>query len=177
MSTEHADLWPGEFRYCPMCGAELVPRPVDARTRMTCTACGWIHYRNPGVGAAAVVFDGEGRVLLVKRGPGAFRAGLWSVPAGYVDYGEDIRAAAARELEEETGLEAEIGDVVWVATNVADPAKVTVGVWFSARVVGGRLRAGDDAVDARYFPVDSLPELAFPTDAEVLASLAGGRAS
>lgn len=176
MSDEHPDLWPGEYRFCPMCGAELAPRTVAGRTRMACSACGWIHFRDPGVGAAAVVFDDEGRILLVKRGPGASRSGLWSMPAGYVDYGEDIREAAARELREETGLEAEIGDVVWVATNVGDPAKVTVGVWFAARVVGGRLRPGDDAVEARYFPVDSLPELAFPTDAEVLAVLAGGKA-
>ncbi len=170
----HPDLWPGEYRFCPMCGTRLVPRSVAGRVRMTCGSCEWVHFRDPGVGAAVVVFDDRGRVLLVRRGPGSSRAGFWSLPAGYVDYGEEIRAAAARELREETGLIAEIGDVVWVSTNFHDPAKVTVGVWFEARVTGGILVAGDDAVEARYFPPGALPELAFPADAEVIAALVGG---
>jgi ADP-ribose pyrophosphatase YjhB (NUDIX family) len=130
-----------------------------------------LHWPNPGVGAAAVVRDAGGRVLLVRRAGGAARAGLWSVPAGFVDAGEEIRAAARRELEEETGLVAEIGEVLQVASNFHDPAKPTVGVWFAARVVGGTLRAGDDADDAGYFPLSALPELAFPTDAVLLGRL------
>jgi ADP-ribose pyrophosphatase YjhB (NUDIX family) len=100
---------------------------------------------------------------------------LWSVPAGFVDYGEEIRRAAARELEEETGLIAEIGEVAHVASNFHDPSKLTVGVWFWGRVVGGRLQAGDDADDVGYFPLDDLPDLAFHTDVELLGSLADRR--
>jgi len=64
-----------------------------------------------------------------------------------------------------------------VASNFHDPAKPTVGVWFAARVVGGELQAGDDAVAAAYFPLDALPALAFPTDETLLAGLraAGSR--
>ncbi len=123
------------------------------------------------MGAAALVFDEARRVLLVRRAAGATRAGLWSVPAGFVDYGEDVRDAAARELEEETGLVAEIGAVVHVASNFHDPAKLTVGIWFSADVTGGRLRAGDDADEVGFFDLDDLPELAFSTDRELLAEL------
>ena len=112
---------------------------------MRCPSCDWIHFRNPGVGAAVVIFDDVGRLLLVKRAEGATRPGFWSIPAGYVDYGEDVREAAARELLEETGLVARIGDVVWVASNFHDPAKLSIGVWFSGEVTGGTLRAGDDA--------------------------------
>jgi ADP-ribose pyrophosphatase YjhB (NUDIX family) len=118
-----------------------------------------------------VVRDEAGRVLLVRRGPEATRAGLWSVPAGFVDAGEEVRAAARRELEEETGLVAEIGEVLQVASNFHDPAKPTVGVWFIARVVGGKLRAGDDADAVGYFALDDLPDLAFPTDAALLGRL------
>jgi 8-oxo-dGTP diphosphatase len=110
-------------------------------------------------------------VLLVRRAPGATRAGRWSIPAGFVDYDEEVHAAAARELEEETGLVAEIGEVLQVASNFHDPAKVTVGVWFAATVVAGTLRAGDDADEVGFFDLGALPELAFPTDAELLARL------
>jgi 8-oxo-dGTP diphosphatase len=111
-----------------------------------------------------VVFDDDDRVLLVRRGPGATRHGLWSVPAGFVDYGEEIRAAAARELLEETGLAADVGDVMFVASNFHDPNKLTVGIWFSGTVTGGTLMAGDDADAVGWFPLDDLPPLAFDTD-------------
>ncbi len=164
-------FWDGEYTYCPWCGAGLEVREVAGSARMACPRCEFVHFRNPGVGAAVVVFDDEGRLLLVKRAPGATRPGKWSIPAGYVDYGEDVRTAAARELEEETGLFADIGKPVFVASNFHDPAKLTVGIWFAGAVTGGSLRAGDDAAEAAYFPLDALPELAFETDRTYLRSL------
>ncbi len=157
-----------------MCRAPLVTRAVGGRDRSACPECSFVHFRNPGVGAAVVIRDDAGRVLMVKRGPGATQAGLWSVPAGFVDYGEEVRAAAARELLEETGLIAEVGEVLHVASNFHDPAKLTVGIWFAGTVVGGELEAGDDAVDAGFYALDELPPLAFETDRELLERLLGG---
>jgi ADP-ribose pyrophosphatase YjhB (NUDIX family) len=119
---------------------------------------------------AGVVIQ-EGEILMVQRGPRVTKSGMWCIPCGYLDYGEEVRAGAAREVVEETGLQVEVGGVLWVATNFHDPAKLTVGIWFEAVVVGGALRAGDDAVDARFFPLDELPTLAFETDAELIARL------
>lgn len=174
--TAHEHAGPPPYAFCPMCAAPLEWRSLGGRPRRACSECGFVHWPNPGVGAAAVVRDPDGRVLLVRRGPGATQAGLWSVPAGFVDPGEEIRAAAQRELEEETGLVAEIGEVLQVASNFHDPAKPTVGVWFSARVVGGALHAGDDADEAGFFSLDGLPDLAFPTDETLLARLRASQA-
>jgi 8-oxo-dGTP diphosphatase len=167
----HTHHWPGEFTYCPHCAARLEDRVVAGKTRKACPECGFVHFRNPGVGAAVVIWDDEGRLLLIKRSARATRPGFWAVPAGYVDYGEDVRAAARRELEEETGLVADVGEVVWVASNFHDPAKLTVGVWFAGTITGGSLRAGDDADDAAFFSLDDLPTLAFDTDVAYLRSL------
>lgn len=168
MTHEH---WPGEFTYCPHCRSELEETQIEGLARMRCPGCGFIHFRNPSLGAAVLVRDDDGRVLMVKRGPDVARPGKWSMPAGFVDYGEDVRDAAARELTEETGLVAEIGDPVFAATNYDDPAKVSICIWFAATVTGGELQAGDDAVDAGFFDLDDTPELAFDTDRNLIARL------
>lgn len=165
------DHWPGEFTYCPHCATELELADVGGRARNTCPACGFVHWRNPGVGAAVVIRDNTGRLLLIRRGQGATQAGLWAVPAGFVDYGEEIGAAAARELEEETGLVADIGDALFVASNFHDPNKLTVGIWFDGTVIGGTLEPGDDADDAGFFALDALPPLAFETDMALIDRL------
>lgn len=167
----HSHAWPGEYTYCPRCATELGREEIGGKERSRCPACGFIHWRNPGVGAAVVVFNEDGELLMVRRGPNATRAGFWSMPAGFVDYGEDVREAAARELLEETGLVAEIGDVVFVASNFHDPAKLTVGTWFSGTVTGGELVAGDDADAVGWFSLDALPPLAFETDEALIERL------
>jgi len=154
-----------------MCATELESVVVARHTRRRCPNCDFVHWRNPGVGAAVVVRDDAGRLLLIRRGPEATKSGLWAIPAGFVDYGEEVKAAAARELLEETGLVAEVGDVVFVASNFHDPAKLTVGVWFAGTVVGGELEPGDDADDAGFFALDDLPALAFETDAALIERL------
>ncbi len=164
-------FWPGEFSFCPMCAGRLVVGRRKGRLRMVCGACGWVHFRDPGVGVAVLLRDDAGRVLLVQRAPGTTQAGRWCIPCGYVDYGEEIRSAAAREVAEETGLECRVGEPVQVSSNFHDPAKLTVGIWFAGTVTGGTLRAGDDAADAGYFDLGDLPDLAFDTDRELLDRL------
>ena len=172
LSATMTKQWPGEFTYCPMCATPLDRRQLNGRLRGVCPSCGYIHWRNPGVGAAVLVRDVAGRVLLIRRAPGSTRPGFWAIPAGYVDYGEDVREAAAREMLEETGLAVEVGEVVFVASNSHDPAKLTVGIWFAGTVTGGLLQAGDDADDVGYFALDELPPLAFETDESLLSTLA-----
>jgi 8-oxo-dGTP diphosphatase len=141
-------------RYCPACGTALVVSGRDP----VCPSCGRVHHRDPKVGAGAVVRDEAGRLLLVRRGiePGL---GLWALPAGFVDAGEDPRETAAREVLEETGLVVEVTDVVDVYTAAGGSASFFLA--FRGAVVGGTLAAGDDATDARFFAADALPELAF----------------
>src|SRR5262245_17777214 len=145
--------------------------------RPSCPACGFVFFANMGVGAAVVVTDDAGRVLLVQRGPGHYGAGLWCLPCGYVEWDEDVREAAAREALEEAGVAVQIGDIVQVTVNRHEPERPTVGIWFPARRPDPTVHpvAGDDAVDARWFDPEALPPLAFPTDAPVLMRLADAR--
>ncbi len=102
-------------------------------------------------------------LLLVRRSNEPY-AGKWALPGGFVDEDEDLSDACARELAEETGLRpsamAQIG--AWGAPG-RDPRGRNVSVAYLA-VVGPEARsarAGDDAAEARWFPVEDLPETAF----------------
>lgn len=153
--------------FCPFCGARFAPALPGPH--LACAACGEITYRNPAVGVAVIVME-QGRILLGRRGRGP-HAGEWCIPCGYVEWDEDLRDAARRELKEETGLEVELGDVYAVHSNFHDREKQTVGVWFVSTVRGGELAAGDDITEVGFFAFDSLPKLAFPSDELVLRSL------
>ncbi len=166
---------PPDFHFCPCCGGPLAERPQGGRLRLVCRDCARILYVNPAVGVAVVVRRGA-EILWGRRRGGPYR-GAWCLPCGYVEWGEEVREAAAREFREETGLTVEVGGLLAAHSNFHDPERLTVGLWFAGRVVGGSLAAGDDLEEVAFFPVARPPgPLAFPTDAQVAAALQAGKA-
>jgi 8-oxo-dGTP diphosphatase len=155
-------------RFCSACGGRLAPGTLHP----ACTSCGRTAFRDPKVGVGAVVLDAQGRLLLVRRGVEPGR-GRWALPAGFVDADEDPRAAAAREVREETGLEVEVGAVVDVYPGAGTGGGASFFVAFEARLVGGVLAAADDVDDAGFFAVDALPPLAFPSTADAVRRVRG----
>ena len=111
----------------------------------------------PCVGA--VVTDGRGRLLLIKRGhePGA---GLWSLPGGRIEPGETDAEALVREMREETGLTVEPGRLIGQVQRPGLAGDVIDIKDYAATVIGGTLRPGDDAADARWVAAEDLGVLA-----------------
>lgn len=165
-----------DMKYCPKCAAKLEWRSTGDRQRPICPACGFVFYRNPVVGAGALV-EKDGRVVLVRRGVEP-KAGYWCLPAGYVEADEMAEAAAVREMQEETGLEIEIDDLLGVYSFGSEP-QTGVLILYSARPVGGQLRAGDDAQEVQTFdPTDMPPDdqIAFHTHLQALRDWRRARA-
>jgi len=163
-----------DWRWCPQCGGALDRVVRGDHPRPRCPACGFTFFASMGVGAAVAVRDAAGRLLLVQRGPGQFGAGRWCFPCGFVEWGEDVAVAARREALEEAGVAVTLGEIVQVATNLHDPSRPTIGIWFAATLVDPTATpvAGDDAVGVAWVDPADPPELAFPTDRALLDRLA-----
>jgi ADP-ribose pyrophosphatase YjhB (NUDIX family) len=144
---------------------------VGDRLRRACTACNFIHFTDPKVGVGVLVME-AGKLLLVKRVM-APEIGKWSIPAGYVDAGEDPRETAVREVLEETNLAVEIGRLVDVYFNreAATQGGASIFILYEATLLGGSLKAGDDAAAAQFFGRDELPELAFTSTLDVVRTI------
>ena len=161
---------PKNFKFCPRCGAPLKKENHHGRIRLVCPNCGFIFYQNP-VPAAGVILRQNHGVLLVKR---KFepRAGQWSLPAGFMEYGETVEETAVRELKEETNLDVRLTRLFGVYTGCDDPRNQAVLIVYEGEIVGGELRPGDDASEVRYFPLGALPEdIAFEAHRQVLEDL------
>ena len=149
-------------RYCPQCAAPLV-------TTDGCDACDWINYIDPKLAVVVLATDDQGRLLYIRRNhePQMYR---WAWPSGFVDAGERVEDAAVREVREETGVEVEVGDLLGIWSETGEQVVV---VAFRARVVGGTLRPGPEALAAAWIAIDdgtSPPPFVFPHDAAIFSS-------
>jgi 8-oxo-dGTP diphosphatase len=94
-------------------------------------------------------------VLLIRRGTPP-RLGEWSLPGGRIEWGEPVKAAALRELREETGVEAEITSLLDVIDGFfPEHGRHYVLVDYAARWLSGEPRPGDDASEARFWPAEA----------------------
>lgn len=149
-------------RFCPQCAAALASAEA-------CHACGWMHYRDPKVAVVVLASDGHGRLLYVRRNhePAMYR---WAWPSGFVDAGERVEDAAAREVREETGIDVEIGELLGVWSATGDQ---TVVIAYRAAARAGTLRPGAEALAAAWIPIDrsaGTPEPVFAHDEPILRS-------
>ena len=120
----------------------------------TCDACkGWL---NPSLAADSAVRRGDSVLLIQRKHPPM--AGAWALPGGFVDAGEDPKDAALRELVEETGLVGTDPSLLMVMGDPdRDPRKHIVSVVYAIEVTEDQTpSAGDDAADARFWPIETV---------------------
>lgn len=134
---------------------------------LTCPSCGHAitRYRNPFPTVDIIIRENDQVVLVERRNEPLG----WALPGGFVDYGESLETAAAREAREETGLElAELRQFHAYSDPARDPRQHNISVVFTAQALG-RLHAGDDAKTACWFPLGALPSPLCFDHAQILA--------
>jgi 8-oxo-dGTP diphosphatase len=148
-----------EWTYCPRCAAGLQNRTsVDSdEVYPTCPACGYVAYNNPAPAVGAVILNGDREVLLVRRKFEPNKGG-WSLPAGFMEFGERQVDSLAREVLEETGLTMTSASLICVEDGSEDPRTHALLIAFLVHEWSGEPVPGDDADAVGWFPMDRPPE-------------------
>ena len=117
-------------------------------------------YRSPKLTVDGAILK-ESKILLIKRKNEPYK-GKWALPGGFVEYGEKVEDAVVREIYEETHLKTKIFCLIGIYSDPKrDPRGHVVSVVYNLDIIGGDLKGGDDASDAKFFDLKDLPKLAF----------------
>lgn len=163
------------FAFCPLCGFGDLSRPDSSGSRV-CGKCEHRYFDNPITAVAVFVFDAQDRVVLIRRAKDP-AAGKWAPPGGFVDAGETLEHAAAREVAEETGLVVRelryVGSFpnTYVYRGLSRPVS---DVFFTARTdTPVVILQQEEAGDFRHVPLAEIDpdELAFESMRQALAIL------
>jgi 8-oxo-dGTP diphosphatase len=145
--------------YCIHCGSKVMKALEDDVPRDFCRSCGTFFYENPLPVVSSVLVK-ERKILLVKRGKKPYR-GMWGLPTGFAETGENIEEAALRELEEETGIQGKVLSLIDVDSCKNYFYGDLLFITFEVEQTGGLISSGSDTVGVQYFPLEKVPKLAF----------------
>jgi ADP-ribose pyrophosphatase YjhB (NUDIX family) len=155
------------INYCAQCGARVTLKvpPGDQLPRHVCDSCGTIHYQNPKIVAGCLI-EWEDKIVLCKRAIDP-RLGFWTLPAGFMENGESVQHAAAREAFEEAEARVEVGDML---SMISVPHIGQVHIFFHAKLVDGNIGVGAESLEVGLYREAEIPwrELAFPTVKQTL---------
>jgi len=156
-----------EYRFCSKCGHSLsvkVIKPGEAE-RLVCSNCNSTNYIDPKIAVGSIIII-AGKIVLLKRAIEP-SYGKWVFPGGYVNRGEVLEHAAARETKEEANLDVKIENLLNAYSYPNEPVIVIV---YTAKVIGGRIMPRDETLEAKTFSFSEIPwdELAFTSTRDAL---------
>lgn len=102
----------------------------------------------------------DGRIVLIRRNKEPFK-GMWALPGGFAEENETAEECCGREAYEETGLRVRVKRLIGIFSDPERDPRGTIAGAYLCKVVGGELKGGDDAKEAKWFSLEKLPELAF----------------
>ncbi len=166
-------------KFCTQCGGRLqwLTLEDERHPQPVCTRCGHVEWQNPKPTVSALLTrrrsNGNVEVLLVRRARPPYQD-AWDCPGGFIDPGEHPVDALRRELHEELGVEAYVGDFFDIFMDRYGPGgESTLNLYFEGSIARGDVQPGSDATEARWFALNGLPtEIAFDNNRRALEALA-----
>ncbi|MBN2119802.1 MAG: NUDIX hydrolase [Candidatus Omnitrophica bacterium] len=158
------------FKFCPLCRHYLLKKTIDGRKRLICQKCGWVYYKNPLPVAVSLVENKQGEVLIVKRNlkPGINK---WSLPGGFVEFGEAPESACLRELKEETGLRGKIERLIGVYIQKTREYGSVLVIGYMVKISKDYLSLNSELRDAKFFNKKELPVIPFSSHRKIIEKI------
>ena len=156
--------------YCPRCGQPATLQPYEDQTLPTCTACPWIGWIDPKLVAVALLWNEAKEILLIRRGIEP-HLGEWALPGGFVGPHEHPFEAAEREAEEELNCTVILFDLPRIRQAPLTPDRGVIIIGNPGEISKGTPSPTEEALEVRFFPLSALPEIAFPTHADLIKTL------
>jgi ADP-ribose pyrophosphatase YjhB (NUDIX family) len=119
---------------------------------------------------AALIFDGQGRILLFKH---TYRKWQWGIPAGSLEYHEQPADAIVREFREETSMQIQVEKLL-TAISAKEDHHVTIV--YLCKITGGEFRESIEVSEMQYFDVDNLPDMLL-AEKDLIRQVASGKIS
>ena len=155
------------LEFCSNCGKKNTRGWKEGTLRFFCDYCNIIHYENPKPTSTLICPDNN-TILLVKRAfePGK---GLWGLPGGFIELNEGPEEAAKRELFEETGLQGTVMRIIGFSCHFGTIFGDIILIGLEMKLDDyDHLKPGDDAADAKFFPLNQLPKIAFESHNKII---------
>lgn len=143
--------------YCLHCGNVLSSVPLDDHLREMCLKCGWVYYPHLKVSAGCIALK-ENKVLLAKRDAEPWKD-HWYLPSGFVEEGETPAQTAAREMEEETGMEVNLGEIFGAFYYNDDPRGDGVVILYEAQITNGLFFPNKEVNEIGFFTREAIPNM------------------
>lgn len=116
---------------------------------------------HPWIGIDAIILnEDKTKILLIKRGSKAYY-GMWGLISGKIDWGEEVKETIMREVKEETNLDVEILKFTgkYYDKKGRHPTKTMICLPHLCKIVGGKLKSGDDALEAKWFDLKEIKNM------------------
>ena len=148
------------LEYCSQCGQKNMYGFIDGNHRYHCPHCKAIHYENPKPTATIICVQGNS-ILLAKRAYEPAK-GEWGLPGGFMELNETLEEAAHRELKEETNLTGEVVRIISTCSHYGSVFGDILLIGLEMKIDDySAMKAGDDAEELNFFPINNLPKIAF----------------
>ena len=120
---------------------------------------------HPWIGVDAIILNDKNEILLIKRGSKTYH-GYWGLIAETVEWGEEMKEAVVRGVKEETNLDVEVIKFVgrYYDKKGRHPTKTMLALPHICKVIGGELKAGSDALEAKWFLLEEVKKMELSFD-------------
>ena len=153
--------------FCCKCATKCTTSMIHGEMRENCPNCDYIYYRNPSPSVSVILID-EVKIALGKRA----HSEKWCLPCGYIEYGESFVDAAVREVSEEMGIDSEPLKIINVVSNNLFSKISSIVIVMLSRPLSLEMTVDSvENIEAQWFDIDSLPELAFDADKYIIGKL------